>query len=93
MLPLEQNQQYNARTAINALERTNEIKNASERLGLKQTVPTWLGIGVSPSNEFPSLPAVLEKVTMDEVLDMIAVTLDDIVIYGACASQYTVRAY
>ena len=92
-LPLTENQQYNGRRAINAIESSYDVKAASERLGLKQTIPTLLGIGVAPSDKLPNLPAALKGVTMDEALDMIAVTLGDIVIYGACASQYTVRAY
>lgn len=92
-LTLTEDQRYNGRRVINAIENANEIKMESERLGLKQTIPTLLGIGVAPSDRLPSLPAFIERVTMDEALDMVAVTLDDIVIYGECATQYTVRAY
>lgn len=89
-LTLSSQEQYNARFAIGSMERAPEVKEAARKMGLEQTVPRLSGLVTPSSERFPHLPPAIENKSMDEMLDLIAVTLHSIVIFGACSDQYMV---
>ena len=97
-LSLSIDERYNRKLALEAIDASPEVRRSSDKLRVSQTLPLIFGgLLVNPEgddlNKFPHLPDTIRSVTMDEALDMVAGTFDSVVVYGACTSQYTVRAY
>ena len=87
-------EQYNSRLAVDVIDDAPEVIEMAENIRVRPTSRLALfGLLVAPSEEFPRLPEVVENVTMDEALDLVASTLGDIIVFGICSDQYTVRAY
>jgi hypothetical protein len=79
---------YNHTVAVETLRDSKEIQVATRALGIRR-VSDIGGLVTEPQKGLPHLPATMENVTVDHVLDVIASTFHEIVIYGACAEPTT----
>ena len=74
---------YNHTVAVETLKNAKETKAAARFLGLGLVSGTG-GLVAQPQQGLPHLPAIMQNVKLDQVLDMIAKTFHDPVVYGAC---------
>jgi hypothetical protein len=88
LLNLQPIEQYNPGEVIDALESTKELKNAVKSLGFLLVRPIHLELLYQPVPEDPAphIPAVLQNVSIDQVLDMVAGTFGGVVTYGLCTA-------
>jgi hypothetical protein len=86
LLRLQPIEQYNPGKVIDALESTKELNSAVKSLGLVLVAPPHIELMTLPHNGAPHVPAVLQNVTVDQVLDMVARTFRRVVTYGVCTS-------
>jgi hypothetical protein len=86
LLNLEPIEQYNASKVIDALESTKELTNAVKTSGLLlvRSLDVQLLHDPEPNDRAPHLPTVLHNISIDQVLDMVAVTFGGVVTYGVC---------
>lgn len=77
--------QYNPSAAIGSVENTGEFKGEMGKLGIHVPLTLSGQILTKPSPGLPHLPAEMKGVTVEQVLNSIAVTFKGIVIYGTCA--------
>lgn len=85
--------QYTSTLAVEAINGAPEVFAMVDKLGLEQTITFRIVRIVPPLDEYPRLPETIQDVTMDEALDLIAITFGDIVMYGACSNRYNVYRY
>jgi len=83
-LRLDASSQYNATVAIEAIEESNEVQAAARKLNIHIPVKVYNMLLVQPAEGEPHLPASMMDVTMDEALDLVAMTFKGVVLYGAC---------
>lgn len=84
LTPLEQ---YDPEWTIYAVENTEEIKSAARKLGVR-SVPSSPGLAnIITTPGSPHLPASMENVTIEQVLDLTAKTFKGIIIYGVCTQR------
>jgi len=76
--------QYNPTLAIGGVENTEEVKAAMAKLGLRVPQQLSAQLLAKPSSGLPHFPAVMKGMTVEQVLDSIAVTFQGIVVYGTC---------
>ncbi len=88
LLKLQPIEQYNPSKVIDALESTKELKDAVKSSGLLlvQALGVQLLHDPGPNDRAPHLPAVLLNISIDQVLDMVAVTFGGVVTYGICTA-------
>jgi len=86
---------YNARFALAVVDSSPEVSKASEKLGLTRTIGTVFGLVYDPEiekRELPALPNIIENVTMNTALNMIAIELDSYIFFGSCNGKYMTRS-
>jgi hypothetical protein len=93
LLTFTPDEQYNRRLAIKVIDGAPEVLEAAARLGLQQTLGPVFGLLATPDESLPSLPPTIENVNMDEALDLVAITFQSNVTFGACATQYMVEDF
>jgi hypothetical protein len=78
--------QYNPDQAITVINNTKEMESAMRSLAFR---PVWSASSsrALPAKELPHLPASLNDMTVEQVLDLMAKTWDGPVIYGACTAS------
>lgn len=82
-------EQYNPSMAISALESSEDVHAAMNKLGIHvASRVTNLGIAL-PANGLPHLPGSLTNITMDQALDLIAQTFGGVVIYSDCSKSHS----
>lgn len=88
LLKLQPIEQYNPSKVIEALESTKELKDAvkSSDLLLFRALDVQLLHDPGPNDRAPHLPAVLHNISIDQVLNMVAVTFGGVVTYGVCTA-------
>jgi hypothetical protein len=88
LLKLQPIEQYNPSKVIEALESTNDLKDAVKSSGLLlvRALDVQLLYQPVPEDPAPHIPAVLQNVSIDQVLDMVAVTFGGVVTYGVCTA-------
>lgn len=76
--------QYNPSVAIGSLLNTTEVRAEMARLRLR--VPESLSgqLLAQPASGLPHLPSTMRDVTVDQVLDSVAITFQGVVVYGIC---------
>ena len=85
-LRLNGDEQYNPDLAIAAILTADEVQVAMQRLGWDlPVVVTDMGI-TEPAEGFAHVPPTLNKLTVDEALDLVAKTFHGIVYYATCAN-------
>lgn len=75
---------YSPDSAILAIEYNRQLCTALQKIGYSFPVAYMDFLSSLPSRNLPSLPPVMEDVTLDQVLDRIARTFNGIVIYSQC---------
>jgi len=86
-LRMDEDAQYNPDGpggAIAMIELTTAMKNAMDKLGVRQMSVFFLGAMEPPEKTLPHLPPSMENVTADQALDSIAKTFPGVVVYGEC---------
>jgi hypothetical protein len=81
-------EQYNPSKVIEALESTKELEGAvkSSDLLLVRALDVQLLYQPGPKDRAPHVPAVLHNISIDQVLNMVAVTFGGVVTYGVCTA-------
>jgi hypothetical protein len=77
-------EQYNPSSVLSALEDTKEMRSAIVALGLRPATVLHMQLRVLPQKGLPHFPAVLQDVTVGQVLDLLSVTFKGVVAYGIC---------
>jgi hypothetical protein len=87
--PLEQ---YNAWSAIGAVQSASEVRSAMHDLHIRTPIRFTNMILVRPAEGLPHLPKVVTDATVDQVLDIIAKTFHGTILYKTCAppDQYQI---
>lgn len=75
---------YNPAIVIGSVESTRELKTAMTKLGLRVPLQLSEQLLATPAPGLPHLPAEMKDVTVNQILNSIAVTFKGIVIYGTC---------
>lgn len=93
-LAFSDEERFNRISAIDAIDLSQTIKLARQRLDIMETRLMTIGNVVMPNEDLPRLPKVIENVSFDEALDLVAATWGVTVSYGECAkpNQYTIQA-
>jgi hypothetical protein len=77
-------EQYNPSFAIGSLLGTPEVTAEMVRLRLRVPIRFYdLGV-VQPGKGRPHMPSIMSNMTVDQILDSVAVTFQGIVVYGIC---------
>ena len=76
--------QYDERSAIVAIENTKEVQSSMRRLGIRLPVIPYIGAVQMPISGLPHMPASVTNITMDQALDIVAVTFGNDILYGVC---------
>ncbi len=84
VLKLARIAQYNPSLVIGAIESAREVRAAMARLRLRVPIVLSAQLIALPAKGLPHLPATMRNVTMDQVLDLVALTFKGIVVYGVC---------
>jgi hypothetical protein len=79
-------EQYNYLPAIFRIEFAPEVRSATQKLGVYAPPRTVNVPLVDPSEPLPHLPTTMTNVTVDQALDLVAVTFRGIVVYESCAN-------
>jgi hypothetical protein len=83
-LRLDEQEQYNPLDAIIAIKATKEMQKAAAALHLKPSFTLRFHPIQRPSPGAPHLPSVLQNLTVDQILDMLAARFKGAVLYGVC---------
>ncbi len=79
---------YNHRVAVGTLRDSEEVEAATRKLSIT-LVPGTGGLVSEPQKGLPHLPAAMKNVTVDHVLDEVAKTFHEVVVYGVCSEPTT----
>jgi hypothetical protein len=71
--------------AISAVFLTKEVSEARRQLGVEPVLRVENRLSPGPYAKGPLLPIALKGLSIDEILDVVAVTFNVTVVYGACA--------
>jgi len=82
-------QQYDAWSAIRAIEGTPEFTSAIRKLRLHRESRVSNQPVQMPMAGLPHLPSTMKNTTVDQALDAVAKTLGVVVVYGYCESPPT----
>jgi hypothetical protein len=79
--------------AIFAIEGSHEVVTAMNTHGIHRDSRPFSLFTAGPDENLPHLPEAISNVTMDQALDLVALTFGGIVEYGTCEKQptYTVH--
>lgn len=92
-LTFDIDERFNATLAVEIIQGAPEVFASMDKLGLTRPL-TFRSILLGPPlDESPRLPETLKDVTMDEALDLVAITFGDIVMYGACSNKYMLKNF
>lgn len=83
-LRLNEIEQYNPLRAIAAIKVTKEMQKAAAALHLKSAATLSVQLIQRPSPGAPHLPSILQNLTVDQILDMLAARFKGAVLYGVC---------
>ena len=83
-LRLNEIEQYNPLRAIPAIEATQEVQRAAAALHLTPAPTLSVQLLQPPSPGAPHLPSVLQNLTVDQILGMLAARFKGAVLYGVC---------
>jgi TonB family protein len=91
-------EQYNPSLVIESLLGTPEVTAEEARLRLRVPLSLYDMPVVQPAEGRPHMPSILSNMTVDQILDSVAVTFHGIVVYGICPESsrrkmYTVRFF
>jgi hypothetical protein len=79
--------QYNELAAVSAIAWSDDVKAAMGRLKIRMVSrPSTFGV-IPPDEKYPHLPAVISNLTLDEALDLVAVTFHSTILYGECTNS------
>lgn len=77
-------EQYNPSLVIGALKNTKEMEGAMVALGLRPSSVLHMELLTLPQKGAPHFPPVLQDVTANRVLDVLAESFRGVVTYGVC---------
>ena len=83
-LRLNEIEQYNPVRAIVAIEATKEVQKAAAALHLKPEFVIMVQLIQRPMPGAPHLPSILQNLTVDQILDIMAARFKGAVLYGVC---------
>lgn len=83
-LRLTEIEQYNPLDAIVAIKATKEVQKAAAALHLKPEPLIVVQLLQPPLRGAPHLPSIMQNLTVDQILDMIAARFKGAVLYGVC---------
>lgn len=83
-LRLNEIEQYNPIRAIVAIEATKEVQKAAAALHLKPEFAVGVQLIQRPMPGAPHLPSILQNLTVDQILDIMAARFKGAVLYGVC---------
>lgn len=88
LLKLQPIEQYNPGKVIDALESTKELKSVIKLLDLLLVRPLHIQLLhlPVPGDAAPHVPVVLQDVTIDQALDLVAETFGGVVTFGVCTA-------
>jgi hypothetical protein len=89
ILSLKPTEQYDAQSAIRAIESTIEFREALRKSGLQGVSRVSNQLVQSPADGLPRLPSSMTNVTVDDALDEVATTFKIVVVFGYCSSPPT----
>jgi hypothetical protein len=78
--------QYNAWSAVLAIENAPEVRSALEKLHILTPVRIIAMPVVEPAEGWPHLPQELSNLTLDQALDLVARTFRTLIFYGQCTA-------
>jgi hypothetical protein len=84
---LEPLARYNPTMALDAIGETEEVKAAMRKAKLEFPLAVTDMFVVTPEKGRPHLPAKLDDITVEQVLDLIAKTFKGISTYGVCEGE------
>ena len=84
LLRLTALEQYNPSLAILAIQKTKAVTSAMQQRGLHFPLEIMGVIVQQPRQGLPHLPPVISDATVDEALDLVAVTFRGVVVYDEC---------
>lgn len=76
--------QYNPNVAIGSLLNTPQVTAEMARLRLRVPLTLYNMQVVQPGKGRPHMPSIMSNMTVDQILDSVAVTFQGIVVYGIC---------
>jgi hypothetical protein len=88
--PLER---YNIIEAEAAIEGTQEVKAAIQKLRLEQPVIVISELVQEPMEGVPHLPEHIENMTVDQALDLLATTFGEVLLYEECIRPNGTRCF
>jgi len=92
-LKLQPTDQYDPRSIIAALENSAEMKHAMHALHMLPSAVLYIGLTQQPEPGMRHFSSVSRDVTVDEVLDELAVVFKGVVAYGACTEGPAPRRF
>jgi hypothetical protein len=84
MLRLDEIEQYNPFDAIGAIQATKEVQKAAAALHLRPVPRIRVQLIQRPTAGAPHLPAILQNLTVDQILEWLAARFKGAVLYGVC---------
>lgn len=93
VLKLQPIEQFNPSAAIAAVKNTPEVQAAIRTLGLRSSSDFHIRLLRSPESGGPHLPAVMNDVTIDHILDLLAERFKVLVAYGVCRNRDASRRF
>jgi hypothetical protein len=87
LLTLTSVEQYNPIMIIAKIETSDEMQVAMHKLGISPAFRSWNYIPITPASGLPHFPSSQNNMTVDQLLDSLAVTFKEGIIYGDCAPQ------
>jgi hypothetical protein len=81
-------EQYNPNLIVGAIENSADMRVAMRKLGMRPVVRIFSYALVQPTEGLPHFPNAVTNLSVERLLDKIAITFNEGIIYGACARNH-----